>query len=148
MEVVKSGAEVGKKLGNPVTLKLSEPSSSSATTTTSNPQTISSPSRKVNAYDNGTLNSSSVGQNLNEQLTHPIASLSPYQNKWVIKVRVTAKTAVRTWNNANGEGKLFSMDLLDESGEIRATAFKEMCEKYFDIIQVLNPSKIFNSYIK
>jgi len=54
----------------------------------------------------------------------------------VIKARVTSKTPVRTWANARGEGKLFSMDLIDESGEIRATAFKEQCDKYYDMIEV------------
>ncbi|KAJ9597481.1 hypothetical protein L9F63_011666 [Diploptera punctata] len=68
--------------------------------------------------------------------THPIASLSPYQNKWVIKVRVISKSAVRTWSNARGEGKLFSMDLMDETGEIRATAFKDQCDKFYDMIEV------------
>lgn len=68
--------------------------------------------------------------------THPIAGLSPYQNKWTIKARVTAKSPIRTWANARGEGKLFSIDLVDESGEIRATAFKDQCDKYYDMIEV------------
>ena len=28
------------------------------------------------------------------------------------------------------------MDLMDETGEIRATAFKEQCDMYYDMIQV------------
>lgn len=67
------------------------------------------------------------------------------------------KSAIRTWNNARGEGKLFSMDLCDESGEIRATAFKNECDKFYDMIQVcgkliinLNfiffPSSFFSNY--
>lgn len=47
------------------------------------------------------------------------------------------KSAIRTWSNAKGEGKLFSMDLCDDSGEIRATAFKNECDKFYDMIQVL-----------
>lgn len=43
---------------------------------------------------------------------------------------------MRTWSNSKGEGKLFSMDLVDESGEIRATAFRDVAEKYYDIIEV------------
>lgn len=57
--------------------------------------------------------------------------------RWVIKARVMNKSAIRTWSNSKGEGKLFSMDLFDESGEIRATAFKEQCDKFYDMIQVL-----------
>ena len=56
--------------------------------------------------------------------------------RWTIKARVTQKSAIRTWSNSKGEGKLFSMNLLDESGEIRATAFKDECDKYYDMIEV------------
>ncbi|KMQ93699.1 replication protein a 70 kda dna-binding subunit [Lasius niger] len=70
--------------------------------------------------------------------TTPIAALSPYQNRWVIKVRVTNKSAIRTWSNSRGEGKLFSMDLIDESGEIRCTAFRDMCDKFYDMIEIGN----------
>lgn len=36
-------------------------------------------------------------------------------NRWTIKARVTVKSDVRTWSNAKGEGKLFSVNLLDET---------------------------------
>ena len=45
--------------------------------------------------------------------------LNMWQNKWTIKARVTSKGDVRTWNKSTGSGKLFSMDLMDESGAIR-----------------------------
>lgn len=76
-----------------------------------------------------------IASDLSSQMTHPINSLTPYQNKWIIRARVTSKSTIRTWNNSKGEGKLFSMDLMDESGEIRATAFKEQCDKFYDMIQ-------------
>eukprot|EP00954_Amorphochlora_amoebiformis_P004281 334276-Amorphochlora_amoeboformis.AAC.1 len=44
-----------------------------------------------------------------------ISTLNPYQNKWVIKARVTHKGTMRTWNNSRGEGKLFSVELLDRN---------------------------------
>ncbi len=56
--------------------------------------------------------------------------------RWTIKARVTQKSAIRTWSNSRGEGKLFNMNLLDESGEIRATAFKDEVDKYYDMIEV------------
>ena len=46
---------------------------------------------------------------------HPIKSLNPYQNKWTIKARAISKSAIKTWNNARGEGKLFSVTFVDES---------------------------------
>jgi len=66
----------------------------------------------------------------------PIGSLNPYQNRWVIKARVTSKSDIRTWSNARGEGKLFSVDLLDQTGEIRAVGFNEVVDKYYEFLEV------------
>lgn len=66
---------------------------------------------------------------------NPIESLSPYQNNWTIKGRVSYKSDVRTWSNAKGEGKLFNVNLLDESDEIRATAFNDMADKFYNLLQ-------------
>ena len=30
--------------------------------------------------------------------------------------RITSKTDVKTWNKSSGSGKLFSMDLMDDTG--------------------------------
>ena len=62
----------------------------------------------------------------------PIASITPYQNKWTIKARVRSKTDIKTWNKSSGSGKLFSMDLFDDSGEIRITAFKDQCDAFYE----------------
>lgn len=86
--------------------------------------------------NNNNNNNNTMDITINSGLTHPIASLSPYQNKWVIKARVMSKSPLRTWSNAKGEGKLFSIDLMDETGEIRATAFREQCDKFYDMIEV------------
>ncbi|XDV32252.1 hypothetical protein PO909_003115 [Leuciscus waleckii] len=65
----------------------------------------------------------------------PIASLNPYQSKWTVRARVTNKNAIRTWSNSRGEGKLFSMELVDESGEIRATGFNNEVDKFYSLIE-------------
>ncbi|CAG9786671.1 unnamed protein product [Diatraea saccharalis] len=130
--ILASGTDVGKKLGNPQTW--SEDSAAAA------PAPVMQPVPKPTVQPMQISKPSTVtGMNtsiLSAQMTHPIASLSPYQNKWVIKARVMNKSPIRTWSNARGEGKLFSMDLFDESGEIRATAFKNECDKFYDMIQV------------
>lgn len=70
-----------------------------------------------------------------ERPVNPIESLSPYQNNWTIKGRVSYKSDVRTWSNAKGEGKLFNVNFLDESDEIRATAFNDMADKFYNLLQ-------------
>ncbi|GEQ67870.1 hypothetical protein JCM33374_g1536 [Metschnikowia sp. JCM 33374] len=70
-----------------------------------------------------------------EKPVNPIESLSPYQNNWTIKGRVSYKGDIRTWSNAKGEGKLFNVNFLDESDEIRATAFNEMADKYYNLLE-------------
>lgn len=66
---------------------------------------------------------------------YPIEGLSPFAHKWTIKARVTVKSDIKTWHKATGEGKLFSVNLLDESGEIRATGFNDQCDAFYDILQ-------------
>jgi len=62
---------------------------------------------------------------------YPIEHLSPYNNKWTIKARVTQKSDIKTWSNQKGEGKLFSVTLMDETGEIKGTAFNTVVDDLF-----------------
>jgi replication factor A1 len=66
---------------------------------------------------------------------YPIESLSPYAHKWTIRARCTHKGEMKTWHNAKGDGKLFSVNLLDDTGEIRATAFNDAAEKLYAIFE-------------
>ncbi|XP_075745571.1 replication protein A 70 kDa DNA-binding subunit isoform X3 [Rhipicephalus microplus] len=78
----------------------------------------------------------------------PIAQLTPSYPGRTIRVRVTYKTAVRGWSNSRGPGKLFSLHLLDESGEISATAFNQDCDRLYDAIQVNKVYDISNYIVK
>lgn len=129
-EIVKPGPQVGDKIGNPEPLtdeviakKGTEGASTSRSDTRPAPSKIEPPS--------------SMNQSLTDtRVLSQISSLTPYHNKWVIKARVTNKSDMRSWSNSRGEGKLFNVDLMDESGEIRCTAFRDLAEKYFDYLQV------------
>ncbi|KAG9244496.1 putative RFA1 protein [Calycina marina] len=66
---------------------------------------------------------------------YPIEGLSPYHNKWTIKARVTNKSDIKTWHKQTGDGKLFSVNLLDQSGEIKATGFNDQCDLLYEQLQ-------------
>lgn len=133
-----AGTTVGQKIGNPVALTDSSASAAKAASAAAAVKTESSSFVNNNkpSYAASGSSAPASGGILSGQLTQPISSLSPYQNKWVIKARVTSKGPMRTWSNQKGEGKLFSFDLMDEGGEIRATAFKEQADKFFDMVEV------------
>ncbi|CAI5756802.1 unnamed protein product [Candida verbasci] len=65
----------------------------------------------------------------------PIETLSPYQNNWTIKARVSYKGDLRTWSNQKGEGKVFGVNFLDESDEIKASAFNETAERAYKLLE-------------
>ncbi len=67
----------------------------------------------------------------------PIQALNPYTSSWAIKARVTAKSDMKKFNSKNGEGQLFSVDLLDSCGsQIKATAFKDEASRLFPILNL------------
>jgi len=70
----------------------------------------------------------------------PIEGLSPYQNNWTIKALVTQKSEIKNWSNPRGEGKLFNVTLMDDSGEIRATAFNAVVD---DLYPRLEEGKVY-----
>ncbi|CAF3330845.1 unnamed protein product [Rotaria sp. Silwood1] len=65
-----------------------------------------------------------------------IETLNPFQNRWTIQVRVANKTPIRTYSN--GDGRLFSCSLVDETSEIRATGFGDDCDRLEPILIVGN----------
>lgn len=131
MTVLHPGSVVGARIGQPesienVQFNVQNSVTNGGTASTTNTSGLTAIQQRFQQDNNYNF----------DGLTHPINSLSPYQNKWVIKARVTSKGPIRTWNNAKGEGKLFSMDLKDETGEIRATAFREQVDKFYSTIEV------------
>jgi len=66
---------------------------------------------------------------------YPIAALTPYQNNWRIKARVVQKSDIRHYSNQRGEGRFFSVTLMDNSGEIKGTAWNAVVDDLFERLQ-------------
>ncbi|XP_050528390.1 replication protein A 70 kDa DNA-binding subunit-like [Daktulosphaira vitifoliae] len=128
ISVLVKGSDVGLKIGDPKPIIDAVSSNNSVSTKVSTNQKVSPIKPQSSNLNNNFQN--------NIDAIHPLNSLSPYQNKWTIRVRIMNKSAIRTWTNQRGDGKLFSMDLVDEHGEIRATAFNNECDKFYDMIEV------------
>jgi len=165
LEIVTPGSQIGSKIGNPQQIGADGKIPSPATNQNTNPNAgaagLKRPAAATNESDRDqppvkSTNSQArsvltprnqASSNTGAQVT-PIASITPYQNKWTIKARVRSKTDIKTWNKSTGSGKLFSMDLFDDSGEIRITAFKDQCDAFYERAVVGKVYYISNCSVK
>ncbi|KAN0072514.1 hypothetical protein V8E54_009443 [Elaphomyces granulatus] len=126
-----------EKIGEPKPLesKAEEDEKTQPTTISSNNFYGQRPQSGPLQSNNRTPFTRSAAPNPTHVTTYPIEAISPYSHKWTIKARCTSKSNIRTWHKRTGEGKLFSVNLLDDSGEIRATGFNEQCDMLYDVFQ-------------
>lgn len=148
VEIVTSGEQIEKLIGNPYTyvpnglnIKDQHPVVEEVR---ANPVNNNS-EREQNGTVAVRASQPSVYENIN---TVPLTNLSPYYGKWTIRARVSAKSEIRTWSNARGDGKVFSLDLIDESGEIRCTGFNDQVDAFYDLFQIENIYYISKCQVK
>lgn len=125
-----------EKIGEPKTLEIKAEDGNQSTTIATNSfygTKVGQPQEK--AQQQSLPSRSNALSSASHATIYPIEAISPYGHKWTIKARCTNKSEIKTWHNKNGEGKLFSVNLLDDSGEIRATGFKEQCDTLYSVFQ-------------
>jgi replication factor A1 len=136
IEVIESLGEL-EKIGEPValTVKEEEDIKPANTTIAGNGFYGNRPQQQPAAQERALPSRGAPTSSASHANIYPIEGLSPYAHKWTIKARVTHKSDIRTWHKQNSEGKLFSVNLLDESGEIKATGFNEQCDLLYERFQ-------------
>lgn len=142
------------KLGSPTVLKMSESGGDDSTTAGQQQQTANNSNGNGNGNSSNNNNGSIIPKEepksapkpaskptsgstkTSKAQVTPIEYLSPYANQWTIRARVTLKGDIKEFTSQKGiRGKLFNVNLLDESSEIRATGFTEAADKWFDYLQ-------------
>ncbi|ODO10082.1 hypothetical protein I350_02308 [Cryptococcus amylolentus CBS 6273] len=129
MEVVPGGGD--EKIGSPVSIEGPSKSAPAAQAAAPPPPAASRaannsrPAAGRSVYGKGSKPEASA--------LYPIEGLSPYQNK---QARVIQKSDIKHWSNQRGDGKLFSVTFMDETGEIRATGFNDAVDNFYDKLEV------------
>ncbi|KAI8380352.1 hypothetical protein BD560DRAFT_365748 [Blakeslea trispora] len=127
-------SDMDTKIGSPVSID-SLPTNTKAPAPTPAPTSNFSTTRPESSSSYGNqAGFSSANLQLEANLT-PIRNLNPYQTRWHIKARVSQKTPIKEWHNAKGGGQLFSVNLLDQSGEIKATAFGDQVTRLYHVLE-------------
>ena len=67
--------------------------------------------------------------------SHRIKDLNPYQNKYTILARVSHKGELNERHSSRWSGFVFNVTFEDESGDIGATAFEELAQKFHPILE-------------
>ncbi|KAF5373748.1 hypothetical protein D9758_000878 [Tetrapyrgos nigripes] len=116
-----------EKIGEPTAIGPAEESGSKPPSAVPTP----APQKPAQSSSNGSAYNPKPAAKNAKNSWFPIEALSPYQNNWTIKARCTQKSDWRTWSNNKGEGKLFNVTLMDETGEIRGTAFNAVADTLY-----------------
>lgn len=77
-----------------------------------------------------------------------INDLEPESSNWILKARVSEKYPLKSWANKTGSGNILNFELIDQTGLIRAVAFKDLADKYNDFIQQNEIYQISNGVIR
>ena len=80
----------------------------------------------------------------------PLSRLFPLiKGNWTIRVRITKKSEVRSWQNSKGEGRLQNLDFVDREGShMQGTLFREMVDMFSETFQLGSVYEISQGVVK
>lgn len=70
-----------------------------------------------------------------EDDTVEIRKIFPHKKNLKFRGRVVSKTEMKTFNSQKGEGKVFSFEIADKTGQIKCVAFSEIANMFYPIVE-------------
>ncbi|KAI5176673.1 replication factor A1, partial [Pancytospora epiphaga] len=88
------------------------------------------------------------GKTTNGSVLVDIKDINPFQEHWMVKGRITAKTEIKTFTSAKGQGKLFSFELVDKTAQVKCVVFSENVDAFFPLVELNKVITINNATIR
>lgn len=126
--------DCSKKVGNPVSI-------------TTKKNSLPDPVPQVETRDVDLGRTPTKKAKMEEGIT-PVAAINPFLNKWTIKGRVVLKSDVRKFTTQKGEGKIFSLEIVDESAQIKLVAFNDAVDIFYPIFEVGKAYQVSKGVVK
>ncbi|XP_077301478.1 uncharacterized protein LOC143922084 [Arctopsyche grandis] len=77
-----------------------------------------------------------------------IKKIFPHKKNLTFRGRIVSKSEIKKFNTQKGEGKLFSFEVADKTGQIKCVAFSESVDAFFPIIESGRVYEISNVTVK
>lgn len=77
-----------------------------------------------------------------------IKKIFPHKKTFKFKGRVVAKSEIRRFNTQKGEGRIFSFEIADKTGQIKCVCFNESVDAFYPVIENNKVYTISNVTVK
>lgn len=96
----------------------------------------------------GAQNETPKKTNVGDDGLTDIRKIFPHKKNMAFKGRVVSKSDIRKFNTQKGEGKLFSFEMADKTGQIKCVAFSENVDAFYPLIEINKVYVIANGTVK
>lgn len=115
------------------------------------PKQVVTPQNIKNAntsYDSLSKRGAPPSNTASDDKVTEIKNIFPQKKPFKFKGRVISKSEVRTFTTQKGEGKVFSFEIADCSGQIKCVAFSECVDMFYSVIENNKVYTIANVTVK
>lgn len=107
---------------------------------------VGSSNEKAEKENAGCVRSANHDTDGDKKAYTPIAALNPFQTKWIVKGTVQKKSELREFKKK--DGKFFSFELLDKTGNIKCVAFNDGADLFHGIVAEGSVVEISKAVVK